>query len=135
MWKDEHSKVPSDKPLVRSEIGGEVILVENLNDLSRAREEKVKLEQNIFIICNQGHLELEIGAQTIELKAGQMCVLPSSKTVSGTSTHENVLTSVLAISDRVLRSVLGPQASIWNNAMYLRRAHIIDGEWSYGLRY
>lgn len=121
------------QPVVHVEFNGEVLVVENLKDLSNPTS--MRLQQNIFIVCNQGHIEIEIGSHTVRLKTGQICVLPSSKTVGVVEASDDLSTTILTISDRVLRSVLGPQASIWNNAMYLHQEHIIDGEWSYGMRH
>ncbi len=130
---DKKVKEYIENPMVRTEMNGEVILIEQLNNLTYP--ESVHLEQNLFIMCEKGHMDMDTGTHTLHLQAGQICILPSSKTIGDFKATDDMGATILAISDRVLRSLLGPQADIWNNAMYLRREHVIDSEWSYGLRH
>ena len=115
------------------EFDGEVFVVDNLIDLSSGLL-PAKSGYNLFLLCNSGRVQLEMVNSTITFSAGQMCILPSNKMMSKTLVSPGVNVSLLCVSDKALKSILGAQISIWNKALYLQKTHVIDASWCHTLK-
>ncbi|MBP5338599.1 MAG: AraC family transcriptional regulator [Prevotella sp.] len=110
------------------EFNGEVFAVDSMKAFPQDLLHK-KTEYNLFVLCNQGSIRLELINGDIRFSAGQMCILPSNKMLKGTVTSSDANLSVLCVSDKALKSILGVQIGIWNRAMYLQKTHVIDAMW------
>ena len=114
-------------------IENEVVFLDSIKqveDLSATLP--VKMEYNAIIHCRQGRVLLELGGnQQVHVQAGQLLLIPAQKLLLPMMVSTNVDSSVLLVSDRMLKSVLGSQIDIWNRAMYMHETYVLDAQqWS-----
>lgn len=110
------------------ELHDEVIYVENIERLPEAVA--TRMDYNAAVLCQSGRLQVELGeGRQLEVRKDQLLLVPSNKLVQPMMVSTDLKVGVMLISDRVLKSVLGPQINIWNQAMYLNQTHIVNGEW------
>ena len=111
-------------------LSDEVLFIEDLHHMSLATEQTRRIGYNIIIYCLQGRVELEVkgdSSKRVSAHSGQLLLFPANKILQPMMVSTDVKTSVLLVSDRVLRRVLGPQVEIWNRAMFLNEIYVIDG--------
>lgn len=94
------------------------------------------MEHNAIIHCRKGRLLLEVGGdKQLKVNAGQLLLIPAEKLLHPMMVSTDIETSSLIISDKMLRTILGPQIGIWNQAIYMQETFVIDGErWTNVLR-
>ena len=110
------------------ELHDEVFYVENIERLPE--EAASRIDYNAAVFCQSGRLQVEIGeGQQVEAHKGQLMLIPSNKLLRNMMVSTDLKMGAMFISDRVLKSVLGPQINIWNQAMYLNQTHIVNGDW------
>lgn len=114
------------------EFEGEVFIIDNLCALSYDLS-PAKSDYNLFLLCNSGCVRLELTNSVITFGAGQMCIMPSNKIVSRIQECGDVNVSVLCVSDKALKTILGAQIGIWNRAVYFDKTHVIDATWCQSL--
>lgn len=109
-------------------IEDEVIYLDNLNEVGRLSAlSPWKMDYNAIVHCRCGRVLLELGgSQKVRVKSSQMLLVPAQKLMHPMMVSTDVEASALLVSDRVLKSVLGPQIDIWNRAMYLHETYVID---------
>lgn len=96
--------------------------VEKLSTLS-----PLKMDYNAIVHCRRGRVLLELGgSQQVKLAAGQLLLVPARKLMQPMMVSTDVDAGALLVSDRILKSVLGPQIGIWNRAMYLHETYVVD---------
>lgn len=132
--KQKKNVLQQNKMSIYKELDGEVFVVDNLSDLSEGSK-LTKTVYNIFVVCNHGKIQVELNGSSIMFSEGQLCVVPSGKMVKGVMVSPDVNVSVLCVSDKVLKSVMGHQIAIWNKAMYLQKIHVTDAAWCVGMKY
>ena len=118
-------------------IEDEVIFLDNLNEVDRLSiDSPVKMEYNAIIHCRRGRVLLELGgSQQVQVSGNQMLLVPAQKLLQPMMVSTDVDAGVLLVSDRILKSVLGPQIDVWNRAMYLHETYVIDTQrWSDALQ-
>lgn len=114
-------------------IEDEVIFLESLSEVERIpMDSPVKMEYNAIIHCRRGRVLIELGGnQQVRVAEGQILLIPAQKLMQPMMASTDVEVGVLLVSDRVLKSLLGPQIDIWNRAMYLHETFVIDTKrWS-----
>ena len=109
-------------------IEDEVLFLDNLSEVEKLSDVvPLRMEYNALVHCRHGRVLLELGgSQQVLVKAGQLLMVPAQKLLQPMMVSTDVDAGALLISDRVLKSVLGPQIGIWNRAMYLRETYVID---------
>ena len=115
----------------------EIIYLDSLKEVEQlSTDASVKMEYNAIILCRKGLVQLEIGGkEQVRVQAGKLLLVPTRKLLQPMMVSTDVDASVLLISDRVLKRVLGPQMGIWNRAMYLKETYVIDGQrWTDALK-
>lgn len=118
-------------------IEDEVIFFDNLKEVDRLSiDSPVKTEYNAIIHCRRGRVLLELGgSQQVQVSGNQMLLVPAQKLLQPMMVSTDVDAGVLLVSDRILKTVLGPQIDVWNRAMYLHETYVIDTErWSDALQ-
>lgn len=109
---------------------GEVLFKENLHDISDVSGAALRLDYNAVVHCRQGRIEMEVGGEgskKIVARDGQLLLLPANKLLLPMMVSTDLKASVLLVSDKVLREVLGPHIDLWNRAMFLSEIYVIDG--------
>lgn len=117
-------------------IKDEVMYLDNLAEIEQVSvDAPLQTDFNAFIFCRQGRLQLELGgSQTVQVSAGKMLLVPARKLVQPMMVSTDVEVGALLVSDRLQKSVLGPQIDIWNRAMYMHETYVVDTErWSEAL--
>lgn len=109
-------------------IGKEVMYLESLKDVhTLSKDMPVKMDYNAIVHCRKGRVQLETGdKEVVKVQAGKLLLVPAQKLMQSVMVSTDVDAGVLLVSDRVLKRVLGPQADIWNRAMYLHNTYVIE---------
>ncbi len=113
----------------------EVLFIGNVHDIPEDGS-AVRLGYNAVVHCRQGRVELEVGgdhSKKVSARSGQVLLLPANKLLQPMMVSTDVKATVLLVSDKVLREVLGHHIDIWNRAMFLNETYVIDGgKWIIG---
>jgi AraC-like DNA-binding protein len=118
-------------------IGDEVVYVDNIQEVVKVTSmSPLKMEWNAIVHCRRGRILLEVGGnQEVKVHQEQLLLIPAQKLLQTMMVSTDIDAIAVLISDRVLKSVLGPQVDIWNRAMYLREIYVIDTlRWSKALQ-
>lgn len=124
----DFKSIPDDSQLMKLE--GEVMFIENLRDMVEANTQTVRLDYNAVVYCHQGRIEFEVGSvdsKRVMACGGQLVLLPANKLFQPMMVSTDLRASVLLVSDKVLREVLGLHIDLWNRAMFLGEIYVIDG--------
>lgn len=107
-----------------------VWLLESLKDIEKIPiSAAIRMEHNAIIHCRRGRVLLEVGGdKQVSVHTGQLLLLPAEKLLHPMMVSTDVDVTALIISDKMLKTILGPQMGIWNRAMYMRETYVIDGE-------
>ena len=111
-------------------LNDEVLFIENLHEIPTATDQAQRLDYNTVVHCRGGRVELEVsgdGSKKVTAHSGQLLLFPAKKLLQPMMVSTDAKISVLLVSDKVLRRVLGPQIDIWNRAMFLSEIYVIDG--------
>ena len=111
-------------------IEDEVVFLDNLRELvTLSSTSPVKMDYNAVILCRRGKIMLEIGGNSqVRLEKGQLMLVPAQKLLQPMMVSTDIDAVALLISNRVLKAALGPQADIWNHAMYISETYVITGD-------
>ena len=103
----------------------ELIFVRNLReekDLS-----KIRTTYNAIVFCQAGRILVEMGGQQqVKVTPRQILLIPAGKLAQPMLISTDIEASAVLISDRLLKSLLGNQISIWNQAMYMKETYVIE---------
>lgn len=115
-------------------LDGEVLMFDSLTEVN-ASSQAVRLDYNAILHCRQGRIQIELADhRQVNVRQEQMLLLPANKLVQPMMVSTDVDASVLLVSDRVLKSALGKQVSIWNKAMYMDEIFVLSGgPWMEGI--
>ena len=116
-------------------LDGEVLMYDSLKEVN-ASSQAVRIGYNAILHCRQGRIQIELADhRQVNVRQGQMLLLPANKLVQPMMVSTDVDAGVLLVSDRVLKSALGKQVSIWNKAMYMEEIYVLDGgPWMEGIK-
>ena len=104
---------------------GEVMFLNDLREITNLST--MRKGYNTIIHCQGGRILVEIGGnQQIKIRPGQMLLIPAGKLVQPLMISTDVNASVMLISDKMLKSALGNQLSIWNKAMYMKEIYVVE---------
>lgn len=95
----------------------------------------VRISYNTIVYCRAGRLLVEIGGnQQINVMPGQLLLIPTGKLVQPILMSTDVDATALLVSDKMLRTVLGNQISVWNEALYMREIYVVEkADWIEGM--
>lgn len=131
------SKGLLDNQDVAKRIADGIWFLEGLQDIQKvSTSSAIKMEHNAIIHCRKGRLLLEIGGgKQLKAHEGQLILIPTEKLLHPMMVSTDVEVSSLIVSDKMLRTILGPQIGIWNSAIYMQETFVIDGKrWTNILR-
>lgn len=126
-----------DNQDVAKKIADGIWFLEGLQDIQKVSTfSAIKMEHNAIIHCRKGRLLLEIGGgKQLKAHEGQLILIPTEKLLHPMMVSTDVEVSSLIVSDKMLRTILGPQIGIWNSAIYMQETFVIDGKrWTNILR-
>lgn len=126
-----------DNQDVAKKIADGIWFLEGLQDIQKiSTSSAIKMEHNAIIHCRKGRLLLEIGGgKQLKAHEGQLILIPTEKLLHPMMVSTDVEVSSLIVSDKMLRTILGPQIGIWNSAIYMQETFVIDGKrWTNILR-
>lgn len=126
-----------DNQNVAKKIADGIWFLEGLQDIQKiSTSSAIKMEHNAIIHCRKGRLLLEIGGgKQLKAHEGQLILIPTEKLLHPMMVSTDVEVSSLIVSDKMLRTILGPQIGIWNSAIYMQETFVIDGKrWTNILR-
>lgn len=126
-----------DNQNVAKKIADGIWFLEGLQDIQKVSTfSAIKMEHNAIIHCRKGRLLLEIGGgKQLKAHEGQLILIPTEKLLHPMMVSTDVEVSSLIVSDKMLRTILGPQIGIWNSAIYMQETFVIDGKrWTNILR-
>lgn len=126
-----------DNQNVAKRIADGIWFLEGLQDIQKVSTfSAIKMEHNAIIHCRKGRLLLEIGGgKQLKAHEGQLILIPTEKLLHPMMVSTDVEVSSLIVSDKMLRTILGPQIGIWNSAIYMQETFVIDGKrWTNILR-
>lgn len=131
------SKGLLDNQDVAKKIADGIWFLEGLQDIQKvSTSSAIRMEHNAIIHCRKGRLLLEIGGgKQLKAHEGQLILIPTEKLLHPMMVSTDVEVSSLIVSDKMLRTILGPQIGIWNSAIYMQETFVIDGKrWTNILR-
>lgn len=103
----------------------EVKVLDNIRDVDNLST--LRMNYNSIIYCRGGRILVEIGGNNqINVKPGQLFLIPRGKLVQPMMVSTDVEASALLFSDRALKSILGNQINIWNKAMYMKEIYVLE---------
>jgi len=108
-----------------------------LKDLRQVKDlSYVKTEYNTIVFCQGGRILVEIGSNSqVNVKPNQLLLIPAGKLIQPIMVSTDVDASVVLISDKMLKSILGNQINIWNKAMYLKEIYVVEkANWMKGFQ-
>ena len=107
-------------------IASEIFYFDNLRDISPTLSMKAGF--NAVLHCRRGCIQFALSdGRIITIGAGHLLLIPAYKITKPIMTSTDANGGVLFISDRMLKSLLGQQISIWNKAIYVDESYLIDG--------
>ena len=104
----------------------ELIVADSLRDIPDFRN--FKIGYNVVFQCHLGEVQFDLGNETIRLHAGQVFISHSHITIGRIMISPDFEGSVICISDRLLKTIMQMQLSIWNRALYQRHYLIFNQE-------
>ena len=115
-------------------LGDEMLFVDNLRQVEDLAS--LRREYNTIAYCRGGRILVEVGGNNqVKVGAGQLLLIPAGKLVQPMLISTDVKAGALLVSDRLLQSVLGAQANIWNKAIYLNEIYVVEeAEWLSGMQ-
>ena len=115
-------------------LGDEMLFVDNLRQVEDLAS--LRREYNTIAYCRVGRILVEVGGNNqVKVGAGQLLLIPAGKLVQPMLISTDVKAGALLVSDRLLQSVLGAQANIWNKAIYLNEIYVVEeAEWLSGMQ-
>lgn len=133
MVNDTDIQKYSSSAIIGSPFGDDVIFLQDLKDLRHSTA--VRIGYNAILFCRSGRIQVEVSnSRQVACHAGQLLLLPANKLVFPVMTSDDADAVVMLLSDKMLKSVLTSQITIWNRAMYLDEIYVINGEpWTAGL--
>ena len=106
-------------------IDDDLLYLEDLRKVSNLST--VRISYNTVVYCRAGRLLVEIGGnQQVKVKPGQLLLIPTGKIVQPILMSTDVDATALLVSDKMLRSVLGNQINVWNEAMYMKEIYVVE---------
>lgn len=118
-----NSEVPSIETL--HAIEDDVLFIDNLRNV--ANLSTVRLSYNTVVYCRAGRILVEVGgSRQVKVKPGQLLLIPTGKLIQPMLMSTDVDAAALLVSDKMLRSVLGNQINVWNEAMYMKEIYVIE---------
>ena len=100
-------------------IEDDVLFLDNLRNVTNLST--VRLSYNTIVYCRAGRILVEVGgSRQIKVKPGQLLLIPTGKLIQPMLMSTDVDATALLVSDKMLRSVLGNQINVWNEAMYMK---------------
>ena len=114
-------------------IEDEVMFIDNLREV--ANLSSIRIDYNTFVFCRAGRIVVEIGNNVqVKVNPGDLLLIPTHKVVQPMLLSTDVQAGALLVSDKVMNSVLGSQASIWNKAMYMKEIYVVEQvKWMEGM--
>ncbi len=94
----------------------------------RQRDTSIKVIRNVFYFCHNGTLELETADAPYTIHAGETFFCPTGTYVKLKYYEPTTKFSVLALTDRIVQSLLSTNMHIWNNIVYVLKERIIRPE-------
>ncbi len=102
----------------------ELVLIENLRDIPDFTACKISF--NVALVCLKGKLQFEIGENSVTLNSGQAVFSHSHVLITNIMASPDIKCKLVALSDRVLKSILQSQITIWNKAMYPNHFYVLN---------
>lgn len=111
----------------------DVIFVNDLRDVKNLS--KIRAPYNTIVFCRGGRIVIEIGGnQQVKVIPGQLLLIPAGKLVQPMLVSTDVEAGALLVSERMLKTALGRQVTIWNRAMYMKEIYVVENaQWLDGL--
>ena len=116
-------------------VNNDVLYMENVVEM--AKTQSASSPYHVIVFCQDGKMLVEMGAQdNMKVGAGQLLLIPAQKKIYPIMFSTDLKASALLISDRTLKTALGGQMHIWNKAMYMKEAYVINHQkWMNGLTF
>lgn len=116
-------------------VNSDVLYMENVVEM--AKTQSASSPYHVIVFCQDGKMLVEMGAQdNMKVGAGQLLLIPAQKKIYPIMFSTDLKASALLISDRTLKTALGGQMHIWNKAMYMKEAYVINHQkWMNGLTF
>jgi len=106
-------------------IEDDVLFLDNLRNVTNLST--VRLSYNTIVYCRAGRILVEVGgSRQIKVKPGQLLLIPTGKLIQPMLMSTDVDATALLVSDKMLRSVLGNQINVWNEAMYMKEIYVVE---------
>ncbi len=84
-----------------------------------------KISVNVICFCKAGTMEIVVGGKRVRIERGDVLVCPSDVRLEHPLVSPDYEFSIIAISDRLVQSLLSSNMDVWNRAMYIRKAHVV----------
>ncbi len=84
----------------------------------------IKAPRNVFYICHQGYIVIETAETEYTLHAGETFICPTGTYFRLKYADPDAVFSGLALTDRILQSLLNTNMHLWNNIIYVLRERV-----------
>ncbi len=86
----------------------------------------LKTPRNMFYFCHNGVLNIETPEALYTVNAGETFFCPSGTHIRLKNLDPEIKFSALALTDRVLQSLLNTNIHLWNNIVYVMKERVIS---------
>lgn len=104
----------------------DMVIIDGIKDVCQI--ESVKLGFNVFMVCYEGRLQVNVNGKMVSVSKNQLLIYPSSVVVDDVMVSPDLNCKILCITDKLLRTLLHPFTDVWNKAMYQKKENIFNLE-------
>lgn len=106
-------------------LDSDIFFFDNLASLP-PRTDSVRTGFNVFTMCGEGKLQLDINGKTVQLHDHEILVCRSNVTLSNFMMSPHFEGAVFGMTDKMIQSLLGHHIALWNNAVYVKNTNLIE---------
>ncbi|MDD5861704.1 MAG: helix-turn-helix domain-containing protein [Prevotella sp.] len=103
----------------------DIAFTDNIKNFT-GKLEPLKMDRTVMIFCIVGQMQVDVNDVTIRVERGQMLICPSNSYVSNVLFSSDFECKALIMSPHTILAFLHDQASIWNQAIYVKNIRVVE---------
>lgn len=101
----------------------DIVIIDSIQKFAEIGAAQVSM--NGIAICINGKTQGIMNGQPLELHKNQVALVPQNVTISDLMVSPDFDVKAMFFTNRILQSFLRDKINVWNEAVYIRRQHII----------
>lgn len=102
----------------------DIVIIDNVRKLVEPASAHLKM--NLLVICTAGKAQGTFNGQQAFMETGNVFICPPNVTFSDFMTSPDFEFKAMFFTTHILQAFLREKISIWNEAMYIHRTHIVS---------